>query len=88
MDHATRPMKRRSATQVAAALIALLLLGSVAAVSAQAAGQPAAGNAFTVQQLASIAREADEAAAEFLEATGGSALSVALGGAGGPLWAG
>ena len=68
------------------AFIAVLLLSWV---SFPALAEPGAlPSSFTASQLAAIAREAGEAAAQALEATGGSAISVALGDGGGAVWAG
>jgi CubicO group peptidase (beta-lactamase class C family) len=72
--------------RIVAAFLALLLWAGLTTVSAQPAARAVA--AFSADQLAAIAREADEAAAEFLEATGGSALSIALGDSTGALWTG
>lgn len=68
------------------ALLALLLFGRPLPVLAQPAGQIAAR--FSAEQIAAIAREAEQAAAEILESTGGSAVSVALGDGDGLLWSG
>jgi CubicO group peptidase (beta-lactamase class C family) len=88
MSNTTKIMKKSRSLGITAAILALLLLGALATVSAQPAGKASSAAAFTAEQLTAIALEADEAAAEFLEATGGSAVSVALGDGTGALWAG
>lgn len=69
-----------------ALLLVIFLCGGTFSTSSQSANVPVA--AFSAAQVAAIAQEADEAAAKFLESTGGSALSIALGDGTGALWTG
>ena len=80
-----RLFQRMNATSVIL-LAAFLFTGGMFPASAQESALPAPS--FTTSQLAAIAQEAGEAAAQALQATGGSAVSIALGDRGGAAWAG
>ena len=67
-------------------MAAFLLAGAILPASAQQSAPPAP--LFAADQLAAIAQEAGEAAEQALQATGGSAVSIALGDGAGTLWAG
>ncbi|MFA5851792.1 MAG: serine hydrolase domain-containing protein, partial [Spirochaetales bacterium] len=80
-----RLFQRMNATSVIL-LAAFLFTGGMFPASAQESALPAPS--FTTSQLAAITQEAGEAAAQALQATGGSAVSIALGDRGGAAWAG
>jgi len=65
---------------------ALLIARGFMPATAQSGLPPA--SPFTAGQLAAIAREAGDAAAQALESTKGSAIAIALGDGGGAVWAG
>jgi len=67
-------------------MAAFLLAGGILPASAQQSAPPAPS--FSTSQLAVIAQEAGEAAEQALRATGGSAVSIALGDGAGTVWAG